>query len=151
MKELVLKRIQRGRTATLSELYLDGKFICYGLEHLERPSKIMWKTAIPAGRYPIRLNLVGSMNTSYRRQFPKEHIGMLEIAGIPNYSYVYIHIGNYSTDTAGCLLVGDYYTKQGDDYAIFQSKVAYQRLYKTLIEALTRNEEVTIQVIAYQQ
>lgn len=146
MVHLELKRTHRGRTTTLSELHLNGQFFCYGLEHLERPKKIKWKTAIPAGRYPIRLNLVGSMNSSYRKQFPKEHIGMLEVTGIPDYSYVYIHIGNYSTDTAGCILVGDYHMYQQGDYAVFQSKVTYQRLYKILADALSRNEEVIIDV-----
>lgn len=146
MLELELRRTHRGRTATLSTLYIDGQPFCYGLEHLERPEKIPWQTAIPAGRYPIRLNLVGSMNNAYRRLFPKAHIGMLEIVGIPNYRYVYIHIGNYSSDTAGCLLVGDYYTQPAGDYAVFESKVAYWRLYQRIVAALCRNEEVYLQI-----
>lgn len=144
MIHLELKRIRQGRTSTLSEIYLNGEHFCYGLEHLERPVKILWQTAIPVGNYPIRLNLAGSMNSAYRQQFPKSHIGMLELVGIPNYNYVYIHIGNYTSDTKGCILVGDYYTQTAGDYGVFQSKVAYQRLYTLLSAALSRNEEVRI-------
>ncbi|WP_312365312.1 DUF5675 family protein, partial [Sphingobacterium sp.] len=49
--ELTLKRFRQGNNSTLSELYIDGTFQCYGLEDTVRDVKIKGRTAIPAGTY----------------------------------------------------------------------------------------------------
>lgn len=136
-----VKRIGQGKESTLSKIYVDDSFICYGLEDAVRPQKIKSKTAIPTGTYQLGLNRYGGMNAGYKRRFPAIHDGMIEIQDIPNYSYVYIHIGNNIGDTSGCLLVGDSYHKDDDgDYVLEKSTKAYKRLYQLLVKSMLQEE-----------
>ena len=139
--KLTVKRIRQGKNSTLSEIYLDGDFFCYGLEDLVREEKIKGSTAIPAGTYTLRLNTYGGMNARYKRKFPTMHRGMIELLDVPNFQYIYIHIGNNFGDTAGCLLVGESYTKDEDgDYILLKSAKAYRRLYSQLVDAVGKGE-----------
>lgn len=142
MLEIRVKRVRQGKNSTLSELYIGNTFICYGLEDSVREEKIKGSTAIPAGRYQLKFNRYGAMNGRYKRLFPEWHQGMIELTGIPNFSYVYIHIGNNFSDTAGCLLVGQQmkYFKKQNEYEIRQSKDAYTVLYKRLAAAMEKGD-----------
>ena len=77
------------------------------------------------------------------------HKGMLEILNVPNFQYILIHIGNTEKDTAGCILVGTSPTPidgTSNDFSIVNSVIAYKRVYKTIIDALNKNENVTITI-----
>lgn len=141
---LTIKRIKQGNNSTLSEIYIDDEFFGYGLEDSVREVKIKGSTAIPAGSYKLELNIYGGMNAKYKRKFPEMHRGMIEIKAIPNFKYVYIHIGNYYSDTDGCLLVGEYFKLYDGDYAVYDSTKAYARLYEMLVEAVAKGEVVLI-------
>lgn len=138
--KLTVKRIRQGNNSTLSEVYIDNRFCCYGLEDLVRDRKIKGATAIPAGTYPLRLNTYGAMNARYKRKFPDMHRGMIEIGDIPNFKYVYIHIGNNFADTAGCLLVGDSYREEDGEYILLKSAKAYKRLYAELVDVVAEGK-----------
>ena len=138
MSTVVVKRIGQGNNSTLSEIYIDGMLVCYGLEDLVRDIKIKSQTAIPTGVYPLAFNTYGAMHARYKRRFPAVHQGMVEIRDIPNYSYVYIHIGNNFGDTAGCLLVGSGWELVEGDYELRQSKKAYLSLYKRVVAMMAR-------------
>jgi len=147
---LTLQRIGRGKNSTLSKLYLDGEFFCFGLEDLVRDQKIKGSTAIPAGTYKLGMRTYGAMNARYKRLFPDLHRGMIQLMAVPNFSYVYIHMGNYYWDTSGCLLVGDYYKFLLDeDYAVFDSGKAYKRLYR-LIAAVVQQGDVVLEIVDIQ-
>ena len=135
-----VKRVSQGNNSTLSEIYIDGEFACYGLEDTVRVPKIKGTTAIPKGRYRLRLNTYGAMNARYKRRFPEMHRGMIEIADIPDFKYIYIHIGNNFGDTSGCLLVGSEREWVEEEYELRKSKKAYVKLYKLLIDAVTKGE-----------
>ena len=139
-----VKRIKQGNNSTLSEIYIDGDFFGYGLEDSVREVKIKGATAIPVGVYKLGLNIYGAMNAKYKRKFPDIHRGMIEIKDIPNFKYVYIHIGNYYSDTSGCLLVGEYFKLYDGDYAVYDSTKAYRRLYEMLVEAVAKGEVMII-------
>jgi hypothetical protein len=143
--ELTLRRVRQGNNSTLSELYINGRFQCYGLEDTVRDVKIKGRTAIPAGTYTLGLNRGGGMNTAYKKRFPDMHQGMIEIRTIPNFSLVYIHIGNTHEDTEGCLLVGTYFHKSNDDWGVYQSADAYKQLYGTIIEQV-KIGQVTLKI-----
>lgn len=145
MGNVLVKRIRQGNNSTLSEIYVDDLLVCYGLEDTVREVKIKGETAIPAGKYPLFLNTYGAMNARYKRRFPLLHQGMIEIKDIPNYSYVYIHIGNNFGDTAGCLLVGQNWELIAGDYELRQSRKVYLSLYMRLIEMMAR-EKVFIEI-----
>lgn len=133
-------RIAEGKQSTLSQLYINDIFQCYLLEDKIREVKIPKQTAIPTGNYTLRLNTWGGMNAEYRQKFPKLHKGMIEINGLPNFSFVYIHIGNTYRQTAGCPLCGFNFELVNGDYQVLRSKDAYQMIYPKLLAIAQGNE-----------
>lgn len=114
--ELFLKRILDNKQATIGDLYIynaldAGGLFCHTLEDTFRHDKIAGETRIPAGRYQMGLRYGSPMANRYQEKFGTN--GMLQILDIPNYKYVYLHIGNTDEETLGCPLVG----------AIWQSKI----------------------------
>lgn len=133
-------RVAEGKQSTLSQLYIDDIFQCYLLEDKIRDVKIPKQTAIPKGNYTLRLNTWGGMNAEYRQKFPKLHKGMIEINGLPNFSFVYIHIGNTYRQTAGCPLCGFGFEMVNGDYQVLRSKDAYQMIYPKLLALAQDNQ-----------
>lgn len=144
---VTVKRLEKqGLNSTLSQVFVDGVFCCFGLEDIVRDEKVFGATAIPEGTYQLGLRKLGGMHARYSRLFPKFHQGMIEILDIPNFKYVYIHIGNNFGDTSGCLLVGEAFVYADEDYELRKSKAAYAKIYKRLIKAVKNGEAVlTIQ------
>ncbi|OJU75638.1 MAG: hypothetical protein BGO09_06505 [Bacteroidetes bacterium 47-18] len=134
-------RVAEGKQSTLSHLYIDDVFQCYLLEDKIRNIKLPKQTAIPTGNYTLRLNTWGGMNAEYRQKFPKLHKGMIEINGLPNFSFVYIHIGNTYRQTAGCPLCGFGFEMVNGDFQVLRSKDAYQMIYPKLLQLAQGNEK----------
>lgn len=126
-------RVAQGNNSTLSHLYLNGIFQCYLLEDKIRAVKIPKQTAIPTGIYKLIVNTWGGMNVKYQNLFEAMHKGMIEIEGLPNFDYVYIHVGNTITQTAGCPLCGFGFAFENGDYSVTQSKDAYKIVYPKLL------------------
>ena len=137
-----LLRIAEGENTTLGQLYINDLFQCYILEDKIREHKISGETAIPAGKYQLTLNKVAVMNRNYKSRYNEMHQGMVEVRGIPNFTLVFFHIGNYYTDTRGCLLTGSYYQLINDDYRVLQSADAYKKAYKVLLNQLEQGNEL---------
>ena len=142
---ITLLRTAHGKHTTLGHLYSKGIFLCYVLEDLVREQKIPGETAIPAGTYPLGLNKVAGMNAKYQSRYGPVHQGMVEVKGIPNFSLVFFHIGNYHTDTRGCLLVGSYYQLIDGDYRVLHSADAYKRVYPLLVEAAATGSNLIVE------
>lgn len=143
-------RVALGNDSTLSHLYIDGIFQCYLLEDKIRAEKIPNQTAFPEGIYKLRLNTWGGMNSKYKGILGVDHVGMIEIAGIPNYSYVYIHIGNTHLQTSGCPLTGFGFESYKGNYKVLQSRLAYEMVYPKLA-AIAQSTDNQIEVThAYQ-
>ncbi len=142
--QLTVSRYKSDEHTTLGKLFINDKFECYTLEDAYHPIKIYAKTRIPAGTYEVKLHNEGTMTQKYAEKFPDMHKGMLELQDVPNYSTIYIHIGNKDEDTKGCLLIG----KQVDEknMLISQSTLAYYVFYPKITEAL-KNEQVFITLI----
>lgn len=140
--KIQVKRVKQGKNSTLSELSIDGEFSCYVLEDSVRDKKIKGSTAIPAGRYKLAFRRYGGMHGRYHRLFPDFHRGMIQLMDVPNFSYIYIHMGNNFSDTSGCLLVGEKvkYFKKQKEYEIRQSRKAYVVLYNRLSVAMEKGE-----------
>lgn len=138
-------RVAEGKQSTLSQLYINDIFQCYLLEDKIRTVKIPKQTAIPTGNYTLRLNTWGGKNAEYKQKFPKLHKGMIEINRLPNFSFVYIHIGNNYTQTAGCPLCGFGFDFVDGDYQIVHSKDAYQMIYPKLL-ALVESDDKNISI-----
>ncbi|HWV72962.1 MAG TPA: DUF5675 family protein [Pseudosphingobacterium sp.] len=136
-----LLRIAEGTNTTLGQLYINNLFQCYILEDKIREHKIPGETAIPAGTYRLALNRMAGMNTSYHNRYVALHRGMIEITGIPNFNLVFIHIGNYHSDTRGCPLTGSYYQFVKGDYRVLHSASAYKKAYAALLNQLEQGNE----------
>ena len=102
------------------------------LEHL-KATKIHGCTAIPYGRYQVIIN---------RSQRFKINLPLL--LNVPNWSGVRMHIGNYQTDTEGCLLPGKGYSVK--DKMVTGSKIAFGEVYELIENAIKRNETVFITI-----
>lgn len=124
-------------TATLSKIYVDGTFICFGLEDEYREVKVPEETRIPAGVYKVLLRKEGRLHNKYRERFGSAfHEGMLWLQDVPNFDYILIHMGNTEKDTAGCLIVG----MDVDELKmeVKASLAAYKRLYALVVAEAKR-------------
>lgn len=115
--ELTLIRRWFRELDTVGELYFDGTFQCFVLEDVVRKEKVPKKTAIPAGRYEVRL--------THSQRFD---CTMPILCDVPNFTGIRIHPGNTHKDTEGCLLVGETVGQSG----VQNSRAAYEKLYAKL-------------------
>lgn len=142
--ELSLKRFDKKSDYTKGLLYIDGNFECFTLEDEEREVKVKHETAIPEGRYEVKLRTVGGFHSRYSKRFPDLHKGMLELQDVPDFKYILIHIGNTEKNTSGCILVGE--STNSTKETIERSKLAYIAMYERIIKAFERNEKVFINI-----
>jgi hypothetical protein len=121
--EIRIKRT-RAKGYTHGILTIEGNpFKCFTLEDEVRDGdifkvKVQDKTAIPAGRYEVILN----MSNRFKKYMPL----LLEVH---NFSGVRIHSGNTSEHTEGCILVG---YENGNDGFLGNSRTAFNDLMKVL-------------------
>lgn len=138
--KILVDRFLSDDEATLSRVILfDARgrevFRCYGLEDEFREIKVPGETRIPAGKYSVYLRTEGGFHNRYSqdRRFRDTHRGMLWIKDVPGFEYILIHVGNYESDTAGCLLVGMEANK--NLMCVTNSVRAYRALYANCAEA----------------
>ena len=117
--------------ATMGLLLIDGVFTCWTLEDVVRAVKIPGETAIPAGRYDVRL--------SFSQRFQKT---LPELLAVPGFTGIRIHAGNTQADTAGCLLVGR--IRASD--RVEESKLALMHVMEQLRRATTAGDPITITI-----
>jgi len=118
--------------STLSKISINGVYQCDGCEDEYRKVKKVGETRIPAGTYKVGVRTKYGFHEQYSKKFPAFHKGMLHVLDVPGFTSILIHIGNYHTDTEGCLLVG---TADEDAMAVWVSKNAYRNFYKKVIDA----------------
>jgi hypothetical protein len=142
----VLRYLDDGQT-TLGLLFLRKKFFAYTLEDTRQEEKVAGQTRIPAGMYKLDFNpRLTALTTKYRQLWPwfEYH---LEIQNIPGFANVYIHVGNTHEDTKGCLLLADGVNAASTTKMISHSRLAFERLYKTVHALLLSGEEVQIRIV----
>lgn len=145
--ELSLKRNVRTSEATLGTLSLDDFTMYTTCEDLPHTPKIPGKTRIPAGRYRIKLRRVLSpLTKTYRNKYPwfQWH---LELQDVPGFTNIYIHIGNYASNTDGCILVGR--NVNVEDSMILSSTDAFEELYGIVSKHLTAGGKAFINIEDY--
>jgi len=149
--ELLLQRFSTGDESTLGLLYEgdwvnpDPKLVphleyndfqCFTMEDQPNEPKIPGETRIPKGRYKIELRTEGGMQARYAERFDW-HKGMLWLRDVPDFTYVYIHLGNDDDDTDGCILVGDgAISNVMERGMVTRSEVAYTRLYEQILDSI---------------
>jgi hypothetical protein len=131
MMQLSLKRKKFSPDYTLGELYLNGTFFCYTCEDAVRSVKIPGKTAIPAGRYGIIMN----MSARFGKIMPL-------LLNVPGFDGVRIHAGNSAADTEGCILLGFTLLDSG----VANSRAACAKLYPILQAAFDAKQAIWIDI-----
>lgn len=117
---------------TLGRLSIDGTEECYTVEDCVREGpKVPGETAIPAGRYKVII----THSPRFRRPLPL-------LLDVPGFTGVRIHPGNTVADTEGCILPGRIRTTDG----VSESRLAFDALYRQIVEALDAGEEVWITI-----
>jgi len=154
--KLIRNEFESGPGYTLGRLFVDeGGFLCWILEpedrHLHqdmeletiKARKVKGKTAIPAGRYRIRLRKSPSFGGKW---YAQPYGGKMPyLWGVPGFESVMIHPGNRPEDTAGCLLPG--MRQHGIRGQVFESVKAWQDLMKFYIwPAYQRGEEIWLTI-----
>jgi len=104
--KLLVERFTSDEDTTISAVYLDDVFQCFGLEDEYREEKVASKTRIPAGTYKVGVRTTGGFHSRYKNKFSEFHQGMLHVQDVPRFEFILIHVGNTDENTAGCLLVG---------------------------------------------
>lgn len=126
-------------------------YVADTLEDEFREVKVGGETRIPAGRYELKIRkeetpLTLRHRTSYNRGFKmpwfKYHI---EITGIPNFKYVYVHAGNTDDHTDGCLLLGLGSQNINGVQSINNSILACKAWYGEVYDELERGEKAWIE------
>lgn len=139
--KLKLNRIALRQTYTIGKLYIDGKYFCDTLEDTVRDTnksgkfdngekKIKGKTAIPYGTYEIKW----TYSPRFKKYTP-------QLMNVPQFEGIRIHAGNSSTDTEGCLLLGEN-KKVG---MVLNSRATINKFYKIIKEACSKGK-VTIEI-----
>lgn len=148
---LWLERFGYGADSTLGRLSLDQdghiSHLCYTIEDERREIKKPGETAIPVGVYEIKYRTEGGLTQKYAQRFPEMHKGMLHLQNVPDFKYVYLHIGNDDDDTEGCPLTvtTPMVTSEGE-FIGGNSTEAYTLIYELVSSALDREEGVFITV-----
>lgn len=147
--ELLQIRDRDNYASTTGFLYIDGVLFCCVLEDTHRHDKLKHQTRIPAGRYPISVRYGSPMADKYLETHGTD--GMIWIKNIPDYSYVYFHIGNDEHDSSGCILVGRgvYAAVRNNtlQQSLWHSTETYKELHGIVSSALARNEPVYLTII----
>ena len=143
--KLELKRFSSQSDTTLGILFVDGEFECFTLEDEYRADKIKGETRIPAGTYKVeKREVLSGLTKKYRSKYPWFDFHFM-LQDVPDFQYVYIHIGNDDDHTDGCLLVSDAVKSNrfDENNNLSSSGPAFKRLYQKMSEANIVNISIT--------
>ena len=106
--------------STIGELFLNGEFMSDTLElpYLDNQRNI---SCIPEGQYSVRLRTA-------RESATRDYLHLL-VQDVPNRDYILVHIGNKSSDSRGCVLVG---IGRKQDF-VSNSRLAMELLMKEIL------------------
>lgn len=155
MRNYRVVRYGLGRNTTLSffSRLVDDRDeqMCFSLEDERRHTKVPGETCIPTGSYELKLRTEGGMHGRYRERFGDRHKGMIWLQNVPDFEYVYIHIGNTDDDSRGCICPGMVPLIYPDgEFHVGRSADAYWKIYEEIVPALIAGERVVLHVTEIQ-
>jgi hypothetical protein len=118
-----LKRVAANQDGTFGVFIIDGVPICVTLE--EEQGGNQKDTAIPAGNYETE---------TYSGTIFKD---VFILKNVPNRSAILIHWGNTEDNTAGCILVGQYYANFNGKTGVAASVNTFKQLRALLPNKFT--------------
>lgn len=153
--ELKIERKYKKDTYVIGNMYVNGEWFCNTLEDQDRglrqdmsieqikQIKVYGETAIPTGRYIIRMDIVSQKYNGvkwYRDNFQGR---MPRFESVKGYTGVLIHPGNSVLDTNGCVLLG--LNKQKGK--VLDSRTTFSKFWKKLEEARKRGETIYLTIV----
>lgn len=143
--DITIRRIhqQHDNSCTIGVIDVNSHTF-FTLEDGYHEPKVPGQTRIPAGEYEIALRKDSPMAKRYRAKFGNDHKGMLWLQNVPNFTYVYIHIGNDEDDTEGCPLIGR--VADITEGYVGDSTSAYKEFYPLVMAAFDRGEKVILTI-----
>ncbi len=140
-----LLRFSSGVDSTVGAFYsVDGserKFLAFSLEDEHREVKVKSETRIPAGKYRLRQREEPTPLTQKYRSRYDWFDWHIEVMDVPNFTSIYIHIGNTDDSSAGCILIGDSainnQIKGQESGFIGHSTQAFRRIYGIINRAIS--------------
>ena len=150
--EILVDRKYKKSAYTIGNLYLNGQWFCNTLEDRDRglndsmplemikAKKVYGETAIPTGRYTVRMDIVSPKYSAY--EWYKKNFGgrMPRLENVKGFSGILVHPGNTALDSNGCLLVGMNKAKG----KVLESRDTFLKLWKVLEAARKRGETITL-------
>ena len=152
--ELKIDRKYKKGTYTIGNLYINGEWFCNTCEDKDRGltstmpvemikgKKIYGETAIPAGRYVVRMDIVSPKYNAvkwYRDSFGGR---MPRLENVKGFEGILIHPGNSALDSYGCILVGVNRQKG----KVLDSRATFLKLWKLLESARKRKETIYLTI-----
>jgi hypothetical protein len=152
--ELRLERKYKKETYTIGNLYVDGTWFCNTCEDKDRgltqsmplemikSKKVYGETAIPSGRYIVRLDIVSPKYSGVK--WYKDNFGgrMPRLESVKGFSGILIHPGNSAIDSYGCIIVGLNKAKG----KVLESRATFTKLWRLLEQARKRKETVYLTI-----
>lgn len=130
---LTVERKLSSENCTMGYLIADGEVLCYTLE-LPWKDNLNNMSCIPPGTYN------GIM------RYDKTDGWRIQLENVPNRTGVQIHMGNYTSQIQGCVLVGT--NAKVDNCSVSGSADAYSKLktafYGTSNPISTPNKKITV-------
>ena len=153
--DVTAKRLYFCEDYTIGKLLVDGKYFCDTIEDKDRglkqsmstteikEKKVYGKTAIPTGKYILRMDIVSEKYKDikwYKENCDGGRIPRLE--SVKGFSGVLIHPGNTEKDSLGCIIVG--FNKEKGK--VLKSKDTFKKLWTILNNAYNNKETIYLTV-----
>jgi len=121
--------------------------LAFTLEDQKQHKKVKGETRISSGTYEVKFRKeLSELTKKYRNRFDW-FTWHLELQNVPNFDYIYIHIGNTDKHTNGCILVGHTCDLTASENGfIGESTNAYKELYLRISHEFTKGERVFIEI-----
>lgn len=128
--DIDMKRREYTETYTIGDFLFPTKFFTMEDKVRDPGTKIPGKTAIPKGRYQIKI----TFSNRFQRPLPL-------LLKVPMFEGVRIHPGNTSADTEGCILIG----KEKGPGIIYHSQEAMVE-FLAILEGALKEGDVWISI-----
>lgn len=138
----------------LSKVYVNDKFVCYGLEPFDRGFKsdtslevikyqksvalnypeskpALRYCAIPTGIYDVDLHHINPKYSKHRG-YKEFNFECPQVMNVKGFQGVNIHIGNFPQDTRSCLLLGELHTRDNGRFSLMLSTENFQKFFRLL-------------------
>lgn len=152
MKITVIRKYKK-ESYTIGQLLVNGinfcdtmEPTCRGLhsEMTEEEIRVVKKegyTAIPTGKYFLTVDVVSPANAK-KKQYSFCQGKLPRLMNVKGYKGILIHIGNFPSDTHGCILVG----RNVERGKLLYSTVTFRELYRQIVMADAYHEPLMIEI-----